>query len=423
MSCAIISVGDEILSGRTVDTNSTWLCSKLNSLGIKVIRAFTVPDEGETIVNSLSDAFRSADIVIMTGGLGPTDDDKTRAAIADYAGVPLKTDDSALSKIKKKFADRDMKMPENVSKEAILPDGAQALENRVGIAPGIYTELDGGKHIIALPGVPGEMKTIFHDNLMPILRRIATTMNRWVEKFYTTGIPESSLAEKVADALDDLGTERLAFYPSQFGVEVRLTIDADQRSDLWRKEIIDQVTQPWCYSRSEKSLTAIIADLMGKKVYTLATAESCTGGLLSSRIVDIPGASDFFSAGAVSYSNEAKENILGVKHETLLEYGAVSAETAAEMADGAAKLLNADFALSTTGIAGPTGGTPEKPVGLVFYGLHTAEKTYVRKNRFVGGRDDHRHRTSQAVLFMLWLHLNGKYEEHPWADGSEEISV
>jgi len=420
LDCVIISIGDELLTGRTVDTNSTWLCSRLNILEIRVIENITVPDEVNRIEEAFHRAFSIAEIVITTGGLGPTDDDKTRDAIAHYAGVKLETDVRVLEDIEAKFAARGMYPPRTSAREALIPEGANTLENTVGVAPGLYLKLDGRRHLIALPGVPSELKDIFEKQLTPILKQLPGTIKNRVETFYTTGIPESALSQKIFDALGNIGTEGLAFYPSNLGVEVRISVSADKTGYDSVTDIIEAVTKPWCFSREEKNLAAVVGESLKKRNEAVTVAESCTGGLLASRLVDIPGASSWFLGGVISYSNKAKSDVLGVNPEDIELYGAVSPIVAAQMADGAAKIFGAKYALSTTGIAGPSGGTEKKPVGLVYYALHTPEKTIVRKNRFIGGREDHRYRTSQAALNLLYLHLTGKHDNYPWADGSTE---
>ncbi|HDR91199.1 MAG TPA: nicotinamide-nucleotide amidohydrolase family protein [candidate division Zixibacteria bacterium] len=221
--------------------------------------------------------------------------------------------------------------------------------------------------------------------------------------------------------MNDIGTGGIGFYPGNLGVEVRLTMNSDDKSTEEKLRIIAKTLSPWIFSRNEKSLPAVIGKILESKGKTLACAESCTGGLLASRIVDVSGASGWFMGSAVTYSNEAKAQILGVSRDDIACYGAVSPQVAAQMAEGAAKIYGADYAMSTTGIAGPSGGTPEKPVGTVFYALRTPDRILVRKNRFTRGREDHRWRTSQAVLVMLWLELEGKYNSHPWQDGSEAV--
>jgi len=421
MKCAIVSIGDELLSGKTVESNSAWLAKELNSLGIQTIAAFTVPDVHSRMVGTIEQALSMADLVITTGGLGPTDDDRTREALAEVAGVELRLDEELFRAIRRIFADRGIAMPKNVEREAYIPDSARILPNGIGVAPGLFLELD-NRYLVALPGVPTELRDIFTNQLRPILHRLCGTDAKRVEVFFTTGMPESALFTVVTDKLGGLGTDALGSYPSNLGVELRLTIDKKDSEAARRIRIIENSVAPWCYSRIEKSLPAVIGKLLIDNGKTLGVAESCTGGLLASRIVEISGASNWFAGGVVTYSNDAKIDVLGVCTDDITAHGAVSAQVAAQMADGAARVLGTTFALSTTGIAGPSGGTPEKPVGSVYYALHTPARTLVRQNRFTRGREDHRYRTSQAALTMLWLELVGRYDNHPWKDGSVSIS-
>ncbi len=422
MKCAIITIGDEILAGKTVDSNSSWLSKQLNGMGIDTAIAFTVPDDVNEIVSIINQALSIAEIVFTTGGLGPTDDDMTRDALSKATNAELVFDAEYFEKIKHIFADRGIKMPENARREADVPKGAKVLENDVGVAPGLLIEMN-GKYLIALPGVPPEMKDIFENQLLPIFKSMEKIQTKRLEIFYTTGIPESVLFDKLSSALGNLETAGIGSYPGNLGVELRYTIDPDDNRRQSKLEIITDTLSPWCYSRTEKKLTAVIGEILKEKNLSLATAESCTGGLLSSRIVNIPGSSEWFMGSAVTYSNEAKAAILGVSKMDIEKHGAVSAPVAGQMAGGAVKIFNSDYALSTTGIAGPTGGTPEKPVGTVFYALKTPSRTLVRKNRFTRGREDHRYRTSQAALAMLWLELADRYDKHEWEDGSEAVEI
>ncbi len=423
MNCVIISIGDELLDGRTLDSNSAWLAGELGGLGIRVVECITVPDEPERIIRALRRGFDISEIVITTGGLGPTDDDLTRGALAEYLGVKLTRDNRVLDGIKEIFAGRGIIMPPNVAREALIPVGARPLKNSVGVAPGLFIPMNDSRLLIALPGVPPEMRAIFCEELAPLLLERGGGIRPNIESLFTVGIPESALFERVSRASSGFGTEGLAFYPSNIGVEVRIDTGAGDNNAAERLRLIREAVEPWRYSNSEKSLPAVVGGLLSRSGRTVSTAESCTGGLLSSRLVDVPGASDWFPGGIVSYSNEAKAEMLGVGRDILEKFGAVSPQVALSMASGAARLFGSTFALSTTGIAGPSGGTDEKPVGLVYYALHTPERTFVRRNRFTRGREDHRYRTSQSALAMLWLWLEGKYKDHPWEDGSREIEL
>ena len=423
MDIVIIAIGDELLSGRTVDTNSAWLSANLDSMGIRTLERLTVADEIPAIIEALRRVKSRVKVCIITGGLGPTNDDLTVDALAKFAERKLVASKESLDIVLEKYRRRGLIVPVGgVPREALLPEGATPLDNAVGVAPGILMELDDFT-IIALPGVPHEMKDIFERSVSGHLANFERGARAKVESIFTTGIPESRLFGVLEPVIDSFPDAKIAFYPSFYGVEIRLTGEvADARFRKFR-EAVREKASPWCYSTNEGSLPAIIGEILSLRGLNLSVAESCTGGLIASRLVDVPGASRWFEGGVVSYSNDAKIELLGVDRSVIEDYGAVSGIVAGQMARGAAERFHTKFALSTTGIAGPSGGTPEKPVGLVFYALHSPEGTKVRSNIIAGPREAHRHRTSQAVLTMLWLELDGKYDNHQWADGSREFKL
>ena len=419
----IISVGDELLRGRTIDMNSAWLSSELSKLGCRTVEHSTVADDVVSISSAIERAQQIADGCIVTGGLGPTIDDVTRDALSYYLRQKLVIDEDLLGDIERRYSARGMVMPDP-PREALVPVGTTSLKNGVGIAPGIlFRESD--RLICLLPGVPHEMKDIFKNQLEPIIRGIAKPSDSAAKSLFTTGIPESVIAAKIARSFDSLklDSERLSFYPSTFGVEIRIGGEKSDANFKRRCSAVRDICRHWCYSTTEGSLPVVVGELLSSAGRTVATAESCTGGLLASRMVDVPGASGWFEGGVVSYSNRAKAELLTVDSEKIERFGAVSAEVASQMARGAAERFHANYALSTTGIAGPSGGTDEKPVGLVYYAMDTPHGTYIRRNIIAGGRKQHRERTSQAALAMLWLELSGRYESHEWADGSIEVKL
>jgi len=420
MNCVIISIGDELLAGRTVDTNSTFLSGSLKRMGISTSLKITVPDQPEAIEEALLQAFNTADLVITTGGLGPTCDDKTRRVIADFFNLSLNLDEEILKKIEEKFARRGIPMPEDVRSEAMVPEGFIPLANNEGIAPGLFYKTPKEKNLLVLPGVPGELKYIFTISFQEILNSFDCVETFETRRFFTTGITESNLYDIIKNTLCDFDMSNVAFYPSTLGVEINLHMKKGDENDFIKEKLIADACQQWCYSRKHKNIVYSIAEILKERALSVAAAESCTGGLLSSRLVDIPGASGWFYGGVVAYSNDIKTEMLGVKEESLIKHGAVSAQVAAEMAIGAAQRMNSDFGLSTTGIAGPSGGTESKPVGTVYIGVHTPNGTSVRKYRFMGSRGFHRERSSQAALWMLYLHLTDNYYNHNWGEGSTQ---
>ncbi len=415
---AIIAVGDELLAGRTVDTNSAWLSAELDRLGFETVERITVGDEIGAIGEAIARARSRAGACIMCGGLGPTVDDRTTEAVADYFGRGLCTEPRALAEVLEKYARRGLVPPGGETpKEAMLPEGAEPLGNSVGIAPGFLVE-EAGFTLFALPGVPHEMRDIFEKGIAPRIARFAPVDRPKSLSLYTTGIAESRLAGRIDPILTDFPNEKIAFYPSFYGVELRLSGNARSAAFEEFSRRVTETAAPWCYSTDERSLPIVAGERLAEIGAKLSTAESCTGGLLASRLVEVAGASAWFSGGVVAYSNRAKAELLGVDISSLERFGAVSAEVAGQMARGAAEKFHSEFALSTTGIAGPSGATPEKPVGLVFYALFSPEGITVRSNIFAGGREAHRHRSSQSALAMLWLALEGRLNRHEWLDGS-----
>lgn len=416
----IIAIGDELLSGRTIDTNSAWLSSQIDKLGFQTTWHLTVADKIDTITEAITRAKRRGSVCILSGGLGPTVDDVTIEAICKFFGRKLLTEESILDEIKEKYIDRGLPLPKSgIPNEALIPERATALKNSVGMAPGILIEED-GFILIALPGVPHELKDIFIHCVAHFLEKYQPKNSVLTNVIYTTGIAESSLSCKLEKILHKFPEQKIAFYPGYYGVEVRLTSTTNAGFKSFSEKIFE-ICKPWCYSTVKRDLPNIIGALLKKRNHKVSAAESCTGGLLSSRLVDVAGASMWFEGGVVSYSNDAKVELLGVEHSVLEKYGAVSGVVASQMARGSCIKFHADYGLSTTGIAGPTGESKEKPLGLVFYAVHSPEGTFIRSNIFAGGRESHRHKTSQAVLTMLWLILEGRYNNHIWVDGSKEF--
>ncbi|MGN1194457.1 MAG: competence/damage-inducible protein A [Acutalibacteraceae bacterium] len=379
MKCELISVGTEILLGDILNTNAQYLSRRLADNGISVMFQHTVGDNEKRLLDTLDLAFEKSDMVITTGGLGPTPDDLTKEVCAEYFGIPLVEDKESLSKIEDYFKSKKLSMPSSNSKQALMPKDSIILQNKNGTAPGCIMEKD-GKIIIVLPGPPGEMKPMFEDGVVPYLQKYTDGIIK-SHNIRTFGIGESAMAQKVGDLLD-MSNPTVAPYAKSAEALLRVTAKAEneKQAEELLKPIIDEIQERlngYVYGIDKDSIEQATVELLKKKGLTAATAESCTAGLISKRLTDIPGSSAVFTCGITAYANEIKEKVLGVKKEHLRQYGAVSEVVAAEMAVGAVRLSGADAAVSVTGIAGPESDGTDKPVGLVYIGLSDGKKVKV----------------------------------------------
>lgn len=371
----IIASGTELTLGQTVDTNSAWLAARCAACGIRAERHITVGDELEAIRDAASEAAAHADVVLLTGGLGPTADDLTREALAAAAGVPLVEHADSLAQIQTFFARRGRRMHAHNRVQAMLPEGADALENRTGTAPGFRVDIR-GTPVIAMPGVPAELKLMFDTDVAPALAAAAGGTIVLSRTVYTIGMPESELGARIADLMQRGRNPEVGTTADGGTIGVRInaaadTCDAARRMlDDTEAELRDRLGEI-VYGRDSDTLAGVVGELLVAAGKTLAVAESCTGGLLGAMLTETPGSSRYFLGGIISYANDVKHRVVGVPDEMLARHGAVSAPVAEAMARGVAQLLRADYALSITGIAGPDGGTTEKPVGLVYIGLLT----------------------------------------------------
>jgi nicotinamide-nucleotide amidase len=408
VTAKVISIGDEILIGQIVNTNASYINDKLFSIGVQVKRVVTIGDNREDLFSELDDSMKHYDITLITGGLGPTHDDITKPILVDYFKDELVLDEEVLVKVRSIFENRNAVMPETNIGQAMKPSRSKVIWNDNGTAPGIYMEEE-GKVFIAMPGVPFEMKAMMENSVLSLLKAKYFQNPEYVlrnKTLLTTGIGESFLFEKIGDLDELLQGQKMAFLPSPYGVRLRIDVkaqtDIEAETEIARieKGLYEKVSD-YIYGANDDLLEKTVGDLLRAKGLTLATAESCTGGFISQRITDISGSSEYFKGGVISYSNESKENIILVGRKTLLQYGAVSSETAVEMALGVRKVLNADVGLSATGIAGPTGATEDKPVGLVYVAVAIGSKVY-SKELFLGdNRHRNRIRAAQAALNML----------------------
>jgi nicotinamide-nucleotide amidase len=409
-SAEIVTIGTEMLLGDLVDTNTAWISQRLAELGVAMYRHTTVGDNLERIVEALREASSRSTLVITTGGLGPTSDDLTNACLSTLTGREMVEYPEAREHVNEMFKRFGRKPTENNYKQALFPQGTELIPNPVGTAMGALVEWE-GTLFATLPGVPAEMKSMFGETLEPLIR--ARSDGSIVSKtLHFAGIGESALAEKVQDFLD-AEDPTVAPLAGQGKVRLRITTRANTEEEAHEKispverEVIARLDD-YFFGEDDETLEGAVARLLQERGATLALAESCTGGLLAKRLTDMPGSSAYFTEGLVTYSNEAKERLLGVPHALLLEHGAVSEPVARAMAEGARRISGADYGLSVTGIAGPDGGTEEKPVGLVFVGISDAEGTFAEKLDFTAwarSRDSIRERSTNRAFDLLRLRL------------------
>jgi nicotinamide-nucleotide amidase len=381
----IVTIGDEILYGQITDTNSQWLSEQLGLLGIKVKRKISVGDELPELLKIFEESESRADIVLLTGGLGPTSDDITKPALCDYFRCDLVMDQTVLDHVTDFFVKRGRpNMLEANKLQAAIPNLAKVLFNRLGTAPGLWIERK-GKVFISLPGVPHEMKEIMISGGLPKLKAFFKPPLIVHRVIQTVGIGESFLAEKIKDWEQALPSFiRLAYLPSLGGVKLRLTAKDEDANRIEKElnaqeQLLQEIIGPHIYAIGEVELERAIGNLLKEKALTLSTAESCTGGALAASLTSIPGSSQYFMGSVVAYSNDVKIEQLGVQVNTLKKFGAVSEETVKEMAEGARLRLGTDIGISTSGVAGPSGGTEEKPVGTVWIGYSDKNITVAKK--------------------------------------------
>ncbi len=414
----LINTGSELMLGFVLNSHQAWLCRQLADLGYPVTRQSAVHDSGAAIQQIVGEALGRADLVITTGGLGPTADDLTRDVVATLVRRPLHEDAAVLTRIEGFFAARNRPMPARAGIQALVPEGAIVLPNTHGTAPGLVLDLNpnpcrqDGKAalLVMLPGPPRELRPMFSEQIVPMLQgrfRLQAPFACRVLK--TTGIPESLLEDKIAGSLASLGDAGLGIgYCARIGeVDVRLAAQGANAPQIVEEaeQIVRSILGRSIFGLNRDELEGVLVRWLTERGQTLALAESCTGGYIAHRLTNVPGASAVFLCGLITYSNQAKQRFLGVKTETLSAQGAVSEPTAREMAEGARSRAGADFALAVTGIAGPTGGTPGKPVGTVYIALATGQETIVERYLNPYDRETFKHVTSQQALELLRQNL------------------
>jgi len=380
----LITIGDELLIGQVIDSNSAWIAKKLTGLGIKVIKILSVQDEENEIINALNEGLEKADLIITTGGLGPTVDDITKKTFAKFLGVHMEYNKEFFEKVKEYVAKRGHILNDMLFNYSHFPKGTIFLKNRVGSAPGMLFNKK-GKKIFALPGVPPEMKSIFSKEIIPILKKESIGYYILKKTILTSGEIEAALAEKLKDIVLSFPKNiSIAYLPNLGRVRLRITVKGNNKNKLQEQlnEYVAKIEErvgDYIFGYDDETLEEVLGKMIKDRNLHLATAESCTGGMIAHKITSVPGSSDYYKGSVVAYSNEIKEKILSVKHETLEKYGAVSEQTVLEMVSGVLKTMNCDVAIATSGIAGPTGGTPDKPVGTIWLAAGSKEKIITKK--------------------------------------------
>ena len=405
MKVEVITVGNEIISGSILDTNFRFIARRLTAAGADVVWHTSVGDEPENMSESLKLALRRADSVIVTGGIGPTPDDITRKVVSTFLGRALLLNDGVLEAIKARFKLRGLSMPGINERQALFPKGSEIIPNRVGLAPGFLIKQD-GKLLFVLPGVPLEAEAMVDETVLPKLAGTGSLRPAEQLLFRTTGIPESVIAENIASLGEPLEGVTIAYLPHEYGVDLSLNfrnVDRQQAAVVKRGvlERFRKMLGDFCYAEEEKRLEEVVGEALTARGLRLAIAESVTGGAVAGLVTTVPGASRYFMLGVTAYSNEAKMSVLNVPEILLLEKGAVSAEVALEMARGVRERGLSDVGLSTTGIAGPDGGSAQKPVGLVYVAAVTPSASNVKELKLAGNRQLIIRRASAAALDLL----------------------
>lgn len=404
MKAELISIGTELLLGDIVNTNAQFLAKELAVLGIDIYRQTVIGDNEERILQAFEESFSRCDIIITTGGLGPTQDDLTKEIGAKYFNKNMVLHKPSLEAIKKYLGTDNEEILEANKKQAYIPEDAKIIPNENGTAPGVILN-ENNKILIILPGPPSEMKDMFNNTVIEYLSNLTETVIK-SKTLRIFGIGESLMAKKANDIIEGSKNPTVAPYAKDYEVTLRVTAKekTEEECDRLIKSKCDEIKEvlgEYIYGEGEKTLDVVVSEMLCNSNLTISTAESCTGGMVAARLISYPGISSVFKEGLVTYSNEAKVNRLGVREDTLKTYGAVSEETAKEMVEGVARIANTDVAISTTGIAGPDGGSDEKPVGLVYVGVYIKGNTIVNKLNLSGGREAIREKATMNALNIL----------------------
>ena len=406
MKALIITIGDELLIGQTVDTNSAWMGSELSKLGFDVYRRISVHDNREDIIYALNEASGKADITLITGGLGPTSDDITKPTLCEYFDTRLVTDNAVLDVIEKMMSHRNYPMNDNNRRQAEVPELCRVLSNATGTAPGMWFEKNGTIYV-SMPGVPLEMKYIMNEHVLPYLKKRFTTQAILHRNIMTYGTFEAKLAEMLTNFESQLPKNiKLAYLPSSGIIKLRLTgtgtsVDTLEKIINEQVALLYRIIPDFIYAENEELLEMVIGKLLISKNKVVSTAESCTGGAIAKKLTSIPGSSAYFTGSVISYANSVKTGLLQVTEDVLAEHGAVSEEVVKQMATGARKLFKTEYAVATSGIAGPDGGTAAKPVGTLWIAVAGPDEIVTEKRTFGNDRITNINRFALAALDLL----------------------
>ncbi len=410
MQAEIITIGDEILIGQIVDTNSAWMATELNSIGVNIAQITSISDNPEHLVEALNNARKRADVVLITGGLGPTKDDRTKKVLTEYFNSNLVLHEPTLQNVIEMFRLRGLDIIQLNKDQALVPECCQVLLNKQGTAPGMWFE-EGNVVFVSMPGVPFEMQYLMTEHVLPRLKKMRNDLHIVHRTIQTVGISESFLARTLETWEDNLPEYiHLAYLPSPGIIRLRLSAFGPDEAVL-ENEVNNQVEKLQAiipdaiYGFGNDNLSEVTGNLLKAINAKVSVAESCTGGLISHKITSIPGSSEWFKGAVVAYSNEVKSNILGVRETSLCEFGAVSETVVRQMAEGVKTALNSEYSIATSGIAGPDGGTPEKPVGTVWIAVSGPKETIARCFTFSNNRERNIERSSLTALDMLRLML------------------
>lgn len=409
MNAGIIIIGDEILIGQVVDINSSWISREMNKIGFRTETVITVGDDGKSISDAIDRCLEVADVVFMTGGLGPTKDDITKKVICEKFGTELVLNEQVLANVAEMLGRRGIAMTENNRGQALVPATATVINNAVGTAPGIMMERK-GKLLFSMPGVPFEMRYLMEHEIIPLIKKHYNLKPVFHKTLLLTGIAESILAEKISDWEDSLAENvKLAYLPAYSSIRLRLSVyQPDDNTEAYisaKVKELEQIVPENIIAYEDIKLEELVGKLLKDRHCTVATAESCTGGKVASLITSVSGSSEYYKGSVVSYCNEVKADVLGVSRADLEKYGAVSSTVAEQMAMGVRRLLKTDYAVATTGIAGPTGGSDEKPVGTVWIAVATPTKVVSRKYVFGKDRSINIERFAASALSMLIVEM------------------
>ncbi|MBQ6277091.1 MAG: nicotinamide-nucleotide amidohydrolase family protein [Bacteroidales bacterium] len=433
MNAGIIIIGDEILIGQVVDINSSWISREMNKIGFRTETVITVGDDGKSISDAIDRCLEVADVVFMTGGLGPTKDDITKKVICEKFGTELVLNEEVLANVAEMLGRRGIALTENNRGQALVPATATVINNAVGTAPGIMMEVPSNslpetlpersrrasrrvelvgrnKLLFSMPGVPFEMRYLMEHEIIPLIKKHYNLKPVFHKTLLLTGIAESILAEKISDWEDSLAKNvRLAYLPAYSSIRLRLSVyQPDDTTESYinaKVEELKRIVPENIIAYEDIKLEELVGKLLKDKLCTVATAESCTGGKVASLITSVSGSSEYYKGSVVSYCNEVKADVLGVSRADLEKYGAVSSTVAEQMASGVRHLLKTDYAVATTGIAGPTGGSDEKPVGTVWIAVATPAKVVSRKYVFGKDRSINIERFAASALSMLIVEM------------------